>query len=51
MHIKSFTKLDVLLVISFKNIVFDVTLSVYPHREGRKVNLTTVGIELRVISE
>ena len=25
--------------------VFDVTLSVYPHRAGRKVSLTTVGIE------
>jgi hypothetical protein len=25
--------------------VFDVTLSVYPHRAGWKVSLTTVGIE------
>jgi hypothetical protein len=25
--------------------VFDVTLRVYPHRAGRKVSLTTVGIE------
>ena len=25
--------------------VFDVTLGVYPHRAGRKVSLTTVGIE------
>ena len=25
--------------------VFDVTVGVYPHRAGRKVSLTTVGIE------
>ena len=37
--------LRILHELRFTFLVFDVTLSVYPHRAGCKVSLTTVGIE------